>query len=233
MFALLLRYFYTTAAPRYESVMLVLSIIAVCSMIAGNVLALLQTNVKRILAYSSIAHMGYVLVALLAAGALGAQAVTFYLIAYFITTIGAFGVIVVLSSTDRDADQLDDYRGLFWNRPVLGAVMTLMLLSLAGIPVTAGFFGKFYIVVAGASSARWALVIVLVLTSVLGLFYYLRLVVVIFSAPPERGGARPAIRIPASSGLVLGALSVFLVWFGMYPSYILRFVETAAEGMAH
>jgi NADH-quinone oxidoreductase subunit N len=213
--------------------MLVLAIVSICSMIAGNVLALLQNNVKRMLAYSSIAHMGYVLVAFLAAGALGGQAVTFYLVAYFITTIGAFGVIAVLSPTDRDADRLDDYRGLFWKRPALGSVMTLMLLSLAGIPVTAGFVGKFYIVAAGASSARWALIIVLVLTSVVGLFYYLRVVVAIFSTPPEGAGVLPALRIPASSGIILGALSVCLVWFGVYPSYILRCVETAVQGIVH
>lgn len=233
MFALLLRYFYTTSAQRYGSVMLVLAIMAICSMIAGNVLALLQNNVKRILAYSSIAHMGYVLVAFLAAGALGVQAVTFYLIAYFITTIGAFGVMAALSPTDHDADQLDDYRGLFWTQPVLGAVMTLMLLSLAGIPVTAGFFGKFYILAAGASSAMWAPIIVLVLTSIVGLFYYLRVVVTIFSAPPAGASVRSTPRISASSGMILGALSVLLLWFGVYPSYILRCVETAVQGIVH
>jgi NADH-quinone oxidoreductase subunit N len=233
MFALLLRCFYAISAQRYESVMLVIAIIAVCSMIAGNVLALLQNNIKRMLAYSSIAHMGYVLVAFLAGGALGAQAVTFYLTAYFITTIGAFGVVAVLSPTDRDADHLEDYQGLFWKRPVLGSVMTLMLLSLAGIPITAGFFGKFYIVAAGASSAKWALIIVLVLTSVVGLFYYLRVVVVVFGAPSEEAGVLPAFRTSASSGIILGALSVCLVWFGVYPGYILRFVETAVQGIVH
>lgn len=113
MFALLLRYFYTTSAQRLESVFLALAIMAIASMVAGNVLALLQNNVKRILAYSSIAHMGYVLVAFLAAGELGAQAVTFYLVAYFITTLGAFGVLTVLSPSEREADRIDDYRGLF------------------------------------------------------------------------------------------------------------------------
>jgi NADH-quinone oxidoreductase subunit N len=232
MFAILLRFFYSTSLRRYESVFVILAVIAIASMIAGNVLALFQNNVKRILAYSSIAHMGYVLVAFLAAGAMGAQAVSFYLVAYFITTIGAFGVITVLSPSDRDADLMEDYRGLFWKRPVLGAVLTLMMLSLAGIPVTAGFFGKFYIVAAGASSAIWGLIILLVLTSVVGLFYYLRVVVAIYSEPADSAEELPMLHVPASSGLVLGVLGVLLVWLGVYPGYFLEVVSTAVRNIA-
>src|SRR5581483_858857 len=121
-----------------------------------NILALLQNNVKRILAYSSIAHLGYILVAFQAAGDLGPTAITFYLVAYFVTTLGAFGVVSVLSRPERDADRLEDYQGLFWRRPAVAAIFTAMLLSLAGIPVTAGFIGKFYVVAAGASAAMWA-----------------------------------------------------------------------------
>jgi NADH-quinone oxidoreductase subunit N len=231
MFALLLRYFYAVSIRRFESIFVVLAVMAVASMIAGNILALQQNNVKRILAYSSIAHMGYVLVAFLAGGAMGAQAVGFYLTAYFITTIGAFGVITVLSPADRDADRIEDYRGLFWKRPGLGGVLTLMLLSLAGIPVTAGFFGKFYIVAAGASSAIWGLIIVLVLTSVLGLYYYLRVVVAIFSSPEQRAGDFPCLHVPAASGMVLGVLGILLVWLGVYPSYILRVLTAAVRNI--
>ena len=125
-------------------------------MFIGNFLALRQTNVKRILAYSSIAHIGYLLVAFLAGGKLGAEAVSFYLVAYFITTTGAFGVLATLSDKDRDAEQMDDYRGLFWTRPWTAAIFTAMLLSLAGIPLTAGFIGKFYIVAAGVNGSPMA-----------------------------------------------------------------------------
>jgi NADH-quinone oxidoreductase subunit N len=233
MFALLLRYFYATrTAHRFEPVFAILVIIAVASMIAGNVLAVLQNNVKRILAYSSIAHMGYVLVAFLASGVMGADAVTFYLVAYFITTLGAFGVITVLSPSDRDADRLDDYRGLFWKRPVLGAVFSLLLLSLAGIPVTAGFFGKFYIVAAGASAAMWRLIILLVLTSVIGLYYYLRILVAVYSAPGETSQAVLVDRVPVSSAAVLAALGIMLVWLGTYPGYLLGVVDAAVRGIA-
>jgi NADH-quinone oxidoreductase subunit N len=214
MFALLLRYFYQTGTRNSAALLLVFSIIAIASMLAGNLLALLQANVKRILAYSSIAHLGYLLVAFEAGGRVGAQAATFYLTAYFITTLGAFGVVTALSTRERDAGDLEDYRGLFWRRPALAGVFTAMLLSLAGIPLTAGFLGKFYILAAGASSAIWALMIVLVVSSAIGLFYYLRIVVAIYSQPAEPL-PRPALAAP--DRVVLLALTVLLIWFGVYP----------------
>jgi NADH-quinone oxidoreductase subunit N len=228
MFALLLRYFYASNW-QFRALYVVFAIIAVASMIAGNLLALLQNNVKRILAYSSIAHLGYLLVAFLAGGAFAIQAVTFYLVAYFVTTLGAFGVVAVLSDGTREADELDDYRGLFWQRPVLGTIFTLTLLSLAGIPLTAGFLGKFYIIAAGASSSIWALIVILVVTSVIGLFYYLRIVVVIFSNLPRSTEPLP----PAPSLSLLGCytlvvLAIMLVWFGVYPSQLLDLIRSAA-----
>jgi NADH-quinone oxidoreductase subunit N len=100
--------------------------------------------------------MGYLLVAFEAGGSLASEAIAFYLVAYFITILGAFGIVTVLSSEERDADTLEDYAGLFWRRPVLASIFTLMLFSLAGIPVTAGFLAKFYVVAAGASAGIWA-----------------------------------------------------------------------------
>jgi NADH-quinone oxidoreductase subunit N len=122
---------------RHPVLYLIFTIIAIASMFTGNLLALFQSNVKRILAYSSISHLGYILVTLLASGAIAATAAAFYLSAYFITTLGAFGVVTILSEKDRDADSMDDYRGLAWRRPWLAGVFTAMLLSL-GIPLTAG-----------------------------------------------------------------------------------------------
>jgi NADH-quinone oxidoreductase subunit N len=207
MFALLLRYFNQSGTNRFTSVLLVFSIIAIASMFVGNLLALYQNNVKRILAYSSIAHMGYLLVALEVGGLMGAGAVVFYLVAYFVMTLGAFAVVTVLSEEHRDADQLDDYRGLFWRRPVLALVFTAMLLSLAGIPLTAGFLGKFYIVAAGAAVGAWALLLVLVVTSVIGLFYYLRIVMVLYQQPAGSDrNHQPVPRRPPAATLVLAAL---------------------------
>ena len=228
MFALLLRYFNQSGANRFVPVLLMFSIIAVASMFAGNLLALYENNVKRILAYSSIAHMGYLLVALEVGGALGASAVVFYLVAYFVMTLGVFAVVTVLSGPQRDADRLEDYRGLFWRRPSLALVFTAMLLSLAGIPLTAGFLGKFYIVAAGAAVGAWALILILVVTSTIGLFYYLRIVVVLYQQPTESYQAHQALprRAPAAT-LVLAALTVILVWLGVYPTLVLKVIQTA------
>src|SRR5512142_272096 len=158
VFALLFRYFLLVRLQEYRSLVIVFALIAVASMIIGNLLALLQTNVKRILAYSSIAHLGYMLVAFLAGGPLAVTAVAFYLVSYFVTTLGAFGVMTLLSGPYRDAEDISDYRGLFTRRPWLAGIMTAMLLSLAGIPLTSGFVGKFYLVAAGVGSALWILV---------------------------------------------------------------------------
>jgi NADH-quinone oxidoreductase subunit N len=229
MVALLLRFFYETGAYHLHKVFLVFSIIAIASMIAGNLLALLQDNVKRILAYSSIAHLGYILVAFLAGGDRAAEAVTFYLVAYFITTLGAFGVVSVLSNGERDADSIEDYEGLFWRRPVLAGIFTLMLLSLAGIPLTAGFVGKFFLVAVGTSASLWGLIFVLIITSVIGLFYYLRILVALYKSPAETGKAAPAALplLSRSGSYALAGLSVLLVWIGVYPAPFLDAIQRA------
>lgn len=232
MFAVLLRFFYQSGSHDLHSTYLIFAIIAIASMIAGNVLALLQNNVKRILAYSSIAHLGYLLVAFEAGGPVGAAAGTFYLTAYMVTTLGAFGVISALSSSGGDAEDIEHYRGLFWRRPVLGIVFTAMLFSLAGIPLTAGFLGKFYTVAAGANSSIWVLIFVLVATSGIGLFYYLRVVVAIFATEPVPGQPERILpAVPAMGGVSLAALSFMLIWLGVYPHVILNAIRAAMSGL--
>jgi NADH-quinone oxidoreductase subunit N len=233
VFALLLRFF-TPVVQAHAAAWTLFALLAALSMLAGNLLALLQDNVKRILAYSSIAHMGYALVAFLAVGPAAVPAVGFYFVSYFIAVLGAFGVVSVLSGPTRDADSLDDYRGLAWRRPWLAGVMTAMLLSLAGIPLTVGFIGKFYLVYAGVRSGLWTLCVILVLTSVVGLFYYLRVVVAIFRTPDEGGtaldsglAACPATR-PATGLVALAALTVLLIWFGVYPGPLIHVLQTLA-----
>jgi NADH-quinone oxidoreductase subunit N len=228
MVALLLRYFYLSGAIQNRAVFLVFAIIAIASMCAGNLLALQQTNVKRILAYSSIAHFGYVLVAFLAGATMAIEAVSFYLVAYTVTILAAFGIVTVLSSAERDADDLEEYRGLFWRRPVMAAVFTAALLSLAGIPATMGFLGKFYVLAAGANAAAWPLIIILVVTSIAGLFYYLRIVVTLYSAPPEP--APVPMPSPTGASILVVALTILLIWFGVYPAPLLNLIRaTRAE----
>ena len=225
----LIRFFMEVDGFRYPTLVLIFTIVAIGSMVAGNLLALLQRNVKRILAYSSIAHLGYLLVAFLAGNQMGVEAVTFYLVAYFITTVGAFGVVAMLSDTERDAEQLEDYRALLWRRPWTAAVFTAMLLSLAGIPLTAGFVGKFYILAAGVNTQLWLLVVMLALNSVIGLFYYIRILAVMFQQPEAdaeadpRGKLRPSIYL-ASVG-TLTVLALLLVYIGVYPTGLLQVIQ--------
>ena len=219
MFALLLRLFRQLAPEPNSPAMFVFVMIAIASMFAGNLLALLQDNVKRMLAYSSIAHLGYLLVAFLAAGPLRDQAVAYYLTAYFVTTLGAFGVVTILSGTERDADRLADYRGLAWRRPWAALVMTAMLLSLAGIPLTAGFIGKFYVIAAGAASQMWMLLVILVINSAIGLFYYLRVVATMFMPAGALAVTKPPMPLAA---FALAVLTLLLVLFGIAPSLLLR-----------
>jgi NADH-quinone oxidoreductase subunit N len=202
-------------------------IIALASMLAGNLLALLQSNVKRILAYSSIAHLGYLVVAFLASGNRAVIAVAFYLTAYFVTTLAAFGVMTLLSTEEDEADEIADYRGLFWRRPWLGGIMTAALLSLAGVPLTVGFVGKFYLVLAGIGSTLWLLVFTLVLSSAIGLFYYLRIIVSIYSFPEE---AAPGVRtFPLSGGAAVAILAVLLIGLGIYPTPAIRIIESVVH----
>jgi NADH-quinone oxidoreductase subunit N len=228
MLALLLRFFTPLDIHVSGALFAVFALIAIASMLVGNLLALLQNNVKRLLAYSSIAHLGYLLVAFLASGALAITAVTFYLVAYFVTTLGAFGIVTMLSSSARDADRLDDYRGLFWRRPWLAGIFTSTLLSLAGIPLTAGFVGKFYLLVAGVASALWPLVIILVVTSAVGLFYYLRLVATMYMQPPQEEVSAVASSLSLAGSLVLAALMLLLIWLGVYPAPFIDIIQATA-----
>ncbi len=227
--ALLLRYVYLSGALQYSAVFAVFAIVAVASMCAGNLLALRQTNVKRILAYSSIAHFGYILVAFLASSTMAIEAVSFYLVAYTVTILAAFGIVTVLSGSERDADDLEDYRGLFWRRPVIAGVFTAALFSLAGIPATMGFLGKFYVLAAGAAANAWPLVIILVVTSVAGLFYYLRIVVTLYSNPSEH--AAPIRVLSRGGAFILAVLAILLIWFGVYPAPLVNLIRTTMAGL--
>ena len=225
MFALLLRFFISLNGYQYHSIILIFSIISIASMIGGNLLALLQRNVKRILAYSSIAHIGYLLVAFISGNNLTVEAVTFYLVAYFITIIGAFGIITILSRSDKEAEELDDYKGLFWRRPLIASVFTAMLLSLAGIPLTAGFIGKYLILAAGIGSTLWLLSIVLVLSSVIGLYYYLRIITAMYSKKEEDEEKKSTV-FSLGGSVALAFLTLFLVWLGVFPSGLMFMIRT-------
>ena len=219
VFAVLLRYALESGLFDAPVARTVVVVIGAHSMIIGNVLALLQTNIKRLLAYSSIAHMGYLLIALVVADApigdrgLGVEAAMMYLTGYFAMTLAAFGVVAALSGGDEEAEEIFAYEGLLWRQPVLAAVLIAAMLSLAGIPLTVGFIAKFYVVAAGVEGAAWTLVWALIIGSAIGVYYYLRIV---FAVTKRAETDAPSARPPWESVTAAAALGVVIVVLGVY-----------------
>ncbi len=164
--------------------------------------------------------MGYVIVILLTGTSKGIQASVFYLLSYFITTIGAFGVISLLSTYNHEAENIEDFKGLFWRRPGIALVFTLALLSLAGIPVTAGFIAKFYIIFEGMKAGLMVLVFSMIINSVIGLYYYLRVVTALFS--PAGENELPALSLTGNVTLSLIGAGILLL--GVYPGWIIDII---------
>jgi NADH-quinone oxidoreductase subunit N len=207
-----------------------LTVFAVASMIGGNLLALLQPSLKRILGCSSIAHMGYAAVALIAGGPGGAAAVGFYLVSYFATMLGLLGIVAAVENRPTDAGAVDDFRGLASRRPWLACGMSVLLLSLAGMPLTSGFVAKFALAAAGADASLWMLLGALAVGSVIGIFYYLRVTSVLYAGPGEVGeeaASSPLTTQPISllAGAVLSVLTVTVLVLGVYPGPLLKWVE--------
>ena len=233
--ALLLRLATEVGVLELPSLVHLFGLLAVVSMVTGNVLALLQQNVKRLLAYSSIAHFGYVLVALLAGGPPAAEAVTFYVIVYCAMSLGAFGVVTVYSSEGGEKDRVEDYQGLFWTRPWLAAMLALSLLSLAGIPLTAGFIGKFYAITAGVDAGLWWLVLALIANSVVSLYYYLRLFVTLFSEAEEPATVPQQAAAPRPDSLnwttvcSLGFVASIILVLGVYPEPAIHLIRDSVN----
>ena len=226
--ALLVRFFSMVNGYQYDSLINTFTVLVIASMFVGNFLALQQKNLKRLLAYSSISHLGYLLVAFLAGGKLGIEAVSFYLVSYFITTVGSFGILTYLSDKDRDAELLDDYKGLFWRRPWTATSLSAMLLSLAGIPLTAGFVGKFYVVAAGVSSNTWLLVIMLVVNSAIGLYYYIRIIAIMCDREnvQEQASATLSPSIYLISGFSVAVVTIALLWVGIFPGGLMTLIRS-------
>ena len=179
------------------------------------------------LAYSSIAHAGYLLVGLVAANAAGKAAILFYLVAYAVTNLGAFGVLAALSTNDRPHDDVRDFAGLWHERPGLAALLTVFLLSLGGFPPTVGFIAKWYIFNAAVQEDLIALAVLGVLTSVVSVFFYLRIVVMMYMTDDTRPGHRPAVPAIAAAGMMIALVAVF--YLGVLPG---RLISIAAESVA-
>ena len=230
--ALLIRYAYATDVLSAAGVFYALAFVAVASMIVGNLLALLQTNLKRLLAYSSIAHLGYLLIAVLvvatARNELVLETILLYTVAYFIITLAVFGIVSTTTETDSsDNEQLEAYRGLFWRNPMLASVMTAAALSLAGIPLTVGFIAKFYVFAAGVEGAAWALIWALVIGSAIGVFYYLRIIYTMVK--PAETDVEPLIQKGNQGFVTIVVLGLLMVGLGIYPTPLIETIRTVVQ----
>ncbi len=192
--------------------------LAVVTMLVGNILALLQQNLKRLLAYSSIAHLGYILVAFAAGNPLGRDAVIYYAVAYVVMNLGAFGVIAALSHGERDREQLSEYRGLGRQYPLLGLGMGISLLALAGLPPTAGFMAKLLAFGAAVQAGHMVLAVIAVLNTALAFFYYLRVMLVFY----DKGKTAPGVVTPGRAMVAVVIVAAALViTLGIFPQWIL------------
>jgi len=198
----------------------VIILLAMLTMTVGNVIAIAQTNIKRMLAYSSIAHAGYILIGLAAANSEGISSAMLYLLVYCVMNIGAFGAVILAKTTDGESLMISDYAGLGLRKPLLAMFMTVMLLSLAGFPPTAGFVGKFYIFKSAVGAGHIWLVIIGAVNTAISAFYYLRVVVTMYMREPEEELEFSPYSSTLVIGLVIAAIGVLLI--GILPSLMLN-----------
>jgi NADH-quinone oxidoreductase subunit N len=227
-FAAFLRVF-LTAFPALQSTWVQLIFwLAIVTMVVANLTALAQPNVKRMLAYSSIAHAGYLLVAFAASNAVGAAAFLFYLVVYTLMTLGAFAIVIAVGRRGEERLDLEAYSGLAWQKPFLAVVMTIFLLSLAGFPFTGGFIGKFFILRSAVERGLLVLAIVLVLTSLISYWYYLRVAWYMwFREPPA--GAEAHVEVPRTMKFALVVAASAVVLLGILPGWLLEAAERSAS----
>ena len=220
-FAAFFRVFLAAFDPMHAAWWPVVWTIAAATMIVGTVVGVAQTSVKRMLAYSSIAHGGYLLVALVSANDAAKGAVLFYLLAYAVTNIGAFGVIALMENAGdvQPNDRIRDFAGLWNEHPALAALMTIFLLSLGGFPPTAGFIAKWYVFSAAVNAGYYWLAIIGVLTSVISVFFYLRIVVMMYMTPSDAPARFP--QVPKIAGAALVASAILIFYLGVLPATVL------------
>jgi NADH-quinone oxidoreductase subunit N len=219
------RVFLSALEPMITEWAPVLWVIAAATMIVGTVLGVAQTSLKRMLAYSSIAHGGYLLVALVAGNDVGKAAILYYLAAYALTNLGAFGVIALLGSRERANDDLRDYAGLWYSHPGLATLMTIFLLSLGGFPPTAGFIAKWYIFSAAVGAEYYGLAVIGVLSSVVSVFFYLRIVVMMYMSERDARPLPAPVTAAALTGLAVSVIGV--LYLGIHPTYLIDLAQAS------
>jgi len=200
---------------------------AFLTMALGNIVALTQSNIKRMLAYSSIAHAGYLLLGIVANNREGVQAILFYLAAYALMTLGAFAVVQLIGRENERRVLLDDYSGLGYRQPYLAAALSVFLISLAGIPTTAGFMGKLFLFTAAIESHLYWLVLIALLASAIGLYYYLRVIVLMYMHEPATEIS--AAPVPVAAAVAIGIMLLGTFYLGIFPGTFLRLASEAAH----
>jgi len=226
IFASLLRWYTDARLGEYEAVLVALTFVAILSMVMGNLLALKQDNVKRLLGYSSVAHMGYLLITVIIFTAPGVadlarEASVWYLIAYTVSTLAAFVALTMVADRGAcpDSTHREKLQGLFWRQPLVATLLTVALLSLAGVPLTAGFIGKFYVVAAGVDAQAWSLLVALVLGSAISIFYYLRTIYSFTGHAELDGGGAVAMTLMSKTLAVILIIGVLLL--GTMPNQLI------------
>jgi len=204
--------------------------LALLTMFFGNLVAVSQKNVKRMLAYSSVAHAGYMALGILAANDQGRMGVLFYLFSYTLMNLGAFGVLFLIDGRERNAQTLDDYRGLGYKCPTLSFVMSLFLVAMAGLPPTAGFIAKFYVFSAAIKEGYFLLASLGILTSVMGAYYYLRVIYMLYMKEPVRDVVPGRVGLPAALVLIFAALGV--MYFGILPEGLAHIADAAQRSLS-
>ena len=228
-FAAFLRVFFECFSSVQVTWSHILWILAVLTMILGNLAALVQSNIKRMLAYSSIAHAGYILMGMVAGTAMGAAGILYYLLAYIFTNLGAFAVVTMVGRKGEANISIDDYRGLGKSHPALALAMSIFLFSLAGIPPTAGFIGKFTIFGAAIASGYIWLVIIGVLTSAASVFYYFRVVMKMYMEAPE---VEPeSLKFSPSMALALTLTVMVVLYIGIFPTTYLNLATESVKSL--
>ena len=228
-FGAFVRVFLSALEPLQGQWIPILGAIAALTMVVGAVVGVLQNNVKRMLAYSSIAHAGYLLLGIVAANSAGRAAVLFYLLTYAVANLGALGIVALLGTADHPHDQLRDFAGLWRTRPALAGLMTVFLLSLGGFPPMAGFIGKWYIFSAAVQEGHYWLAVIGVLSSVVSVFFYLRIVVMMYMTEEGSAPARPHISVPAMAALGFAMLATF--YLGVLPTRVLDYAVESAKAI--
>ena len=226
-FAVMARLFFIALSPLRPHWVVIMSVVAALTMTVGNIAAITQSNLKRLLAYSSISHAGYILLGLVAGNATGLVAIPMYLMVYTFTNLGVWAIIVALRRKDVIGEHIDEMSGLFFKHPVSALLMLIFLLSLAGLPPTAGFIGKYYLFAAVIESHHNVLAVIAVLNAAISMYFYLRIVVAMFMRDATE---KTGLDLAPGVVVVMAVAVIFTLWIGLYPDPFIAMARHAIGG---